>query len=220
MAPFDHLLKIMLRPWVVICYLSFVVVSFLYFDQPIAWFFYEEGLRAKLPVLYWLTQLGTGEFYIAALFLLALFYRYVRPNKTSEIRSWFLWLCVVVPYLVCCVLKISLGRARPELLFSHQLYGFYGLHFQPKYWSFPSGHTTTLMGLVFGLIILFPRYCYAFFITGVLLISTRILLTNHYLSDVLTSGYLTFLEVALVLFVLRRKDWLSHVWQPMNSRAT
>jgi len=214
MAPFDRLLKTMLRPWVVVCYLSFMILSFLYFDQPIARFFYGMDLRDKLPFIAWITRLGTGEFYIAGLFLLALFYRYIRPNGIWEIRGWFLWLCVVIPYLICGVLKVCLGRARPELLFDHQLYGFYGPHFiNYQYWSFPSGHTTTIMGLVFGLIILFPRYCYAFFFPGLLLVSTRIILTNHYLSDVLTTGYLTFLEVALVLFVLRRKEWLTSAWE-------
>jgi len=208
MTPFERLEKNMLRPWVIISYLCFVVLSFLYFDQPIALFFHDKNLGIKLPIIRWFTHLGTGELYVIGLFLLALFYRYIRPNKKNEVRSWFLWLCVLVPYFICAILKINLGRARPELLFDNQLYGFYGLHFDSHYWSFPSGHTSTITGLVLGLIILFPRYCYAFFLSGLLLVSTRVFLTSHYLSDVLTTGYLTFLEVALLIWILRRKAWL------------
>lgn len=216
MVPFEQVLKMMLRPWVAACYLSVVVLSFLYVDQPIAWFFYDLDLRTKLPFLYWLTTLGTGEFYIVGLFLLVLFFRYVRPDKPSEARSWFLWCCVVIPYVICGLLKVSLGRARPELLFDSQLYGFYGFHLQAIYWSFPSGHTTTIMGLVFGLIILFPRYCTALLWSGFLLISTRVLLTNHYLSDVLTTSYLTMMEVAVLLWIMRRKAWLIFAFRPMR----
>jgi membrane-associated phospholipid phosphatase len=220
MAPFDHVLKTMLRPWVVLCYFSIVILSFFYFDQPVAWFFYHLNMKEKLPFVYWLTHLGTGEIQVVALLLLAVFFRYVRRNKIWEIRSWFLWLCVTIPYLLCIVLKIFMGRARPALLFESQIYGFYGLRFDHGYWSCPSGHTSTMMGLVFGLMILFPRYCYAFFSAGLLVISTRVLLTNHYLSDVLFTGYLVLLEVGLLLFVLRRKAWLSPVCQPMNCMAT
>ena len=220
MSPFDRSLKTMLQPWVAISWLSFVVLSFFYLDEPIARFFYELDLRSKLPVLYWLTNLGVGEFYIAGLFLLAMFYRYVRPNQLKQTRSWFLWLCIIFPYVVCLVLKVCLGRARPELLFSHHIYGFFGLHFQHMYWSFPSGHTTTIMGLVFGFIVLFPRYCYLFFFAGLMVVSTRVLLTNHYLSDVLMTSYLTLLEIGLVLLFLRRKAWLNAAYQPMNDLAT
>lgn len=220
MVPFERLLKVMLQPWVAASYLGFVVLSFLYFDQSIAWFFYDLDLKTKLPIVYWLTKLGTGELYIVGLFLLILYFRYVRPNKTSETRSVFLWLCVFVPYMICAALKLCLGRARPALLFDNQIYGFFGFHLQSSYWSCPSGHTSTIMGLVAGLIILFPRYCYLFLCSGLLLISTRVLLTNHYLSDVMATAYLTFMEVAVLLWIMRRKAWLTSALQPMNFMPT
>ena len=209
MTPFERIEKNMLRPWVAIPYLCFVTMSFLYFDQSIALYFHQMNLRLKLPFIHWLTHLGTGELYVAGLFILALYFRYVRPIKKHEVRCWFLWLCVFVPYFICAILKINLGRARPELFFDKQLYGFYGFHLNSQYWSFPSGHTSAITGLGLGLVILFPRYCYAFVMSGLLLISTRVLLTNHYCSDVLTTVYLTSLEIVLLVLVLRRKAWLT-----------
>ena len=164
--------------------------------------------------------MGLGEFHGLLLALLFLFFRYVRPNKTWETRCLFLWLCLMVPYAICLVFKIALGRARPELLFDHQLYGFYGLHFKALYWSFPSGHTTTIISLTCGLIILFPRYMYGFLSLGLMVALTRILLTNHYLSDVMTTSYLTILEVGLLVFILRRKAWLTSVCQPLTNLPT
>lgn len=209
MAPFDRFLKTMLRPWVAGCYLGIVVLSFFYFDKLSAYYLHDLNLQVKLPFIYWLTCIGAGEIYISALFLLALFCRYILRNKEWEARTWFLWLCILFPYLICGVLKVTLGRARPDLLFDSQLFGFYGMHFTSTYWSFPSGHTTTIMALVLGLSIIFPRHCCAFLMTGILVVSTRVLLAQHYLSDVMATSYLTLLEVGLLLMVLRRKDWLT-----------
>ncbi len=213
MEPFDRLFKQMLRPWVAAGYVGFVILSFFFFDRPVAWFFHGLDLTNKLPFLHWLTRLGVSEFYVIGLFLFSLFFRYVVRNKTWEARCWFLWLCVLVPYLVCGVVKVLLGRARPELLFSGDVYGFYGFHTQGVFWSFPSGHTTVIMSLVSGLSILFPRHFPALFTAGVLVVSTRILLTQHYLSDVFASSVLALLEVGLVWFIVRRQHWLEPAFQ-------
>lgn len=203
----DRLLLLMISPWVVLSYFGFVIVSFLYFDKPIAYYFHDLNLRTTQEWIYWCTQLGEGLIYIVSLGLLALFFRYIRPNKQREERSWFLCLCVLIPYFICGVLKVTLGRARPDLLFSEHLYGFYGFHAHSPFWSMPSGHTTTIMSLVFGLSFLFSRYSLIFILAGTALVLTRIILTHHYLSDVLVSSYLAFLEVGLLVYILKRQTW-------------
>ncbi len=45
MKPFDRLVMIMTKPWVVGCYLGFLVLLFLYLDKPIAIFFHDLNLR-------------------------------------------------------------------------------------------------------------------------------------------------------------------------------
>jgi membrane-associated phospholipid phosphatase len=102
-----------------------------------------------------------------------------------------------------------LGRSRPELLFNDGLYGFYGLKLSSKFWSFPSGHTSTIMGFVFGLCIVFPRDMYAFILTGFTIATSRILLTHHFLSDVLMATYLSFLEISLFYYWVKRKKWMT-----------
>lgn len=211
MSCFDQALKTIIKPWFVIIYLCFTAISFFYFDKPTAFYFHHLALKTSFPPIFWLTKFGTGAVYMVFFLLAALFFRYIRHNKQWEARSWFLWLCVLVPNLICGILKVLIGRARPELLFDHQLYGFYGPHINELYWSFPSGHTTTVTALVLGLSILLPRFCYIFLIVGLTVISTRILLTNHYVSDVMLTGYLTTMEIGLLLFYLRQKHWLVSV---------
>ena len=192
-------------PWVMVSFIELIFLSVLYFDRPIADYFHAIDSRHNLYILNWVTKLGLGPLYFVPLLLLALFFRYVRRNRTWEARFWFLWLCALVPSIICLILKMVLGRARPDLLFSDQLYGFYGWHTKADFWSFPSGHTTTVMGFIFGLCALFPRYCYAFILLGLVVISSRIMLTHHYLSDVMIATYLALLEVGLLLWWLKTR---------------
>jgi len=207
-TPFERLLKIMIKPYVLMSYLALIILSILYADRPIAYYFHAFNFHWGLPFLKGLTLFGASIFYIGPLFILALYFRYVHVNKVWEKRSWFLWLCVFIPNSICLLLKIGIGRARPDLLFKEHLYGFYGFKTHAPYWSFPSGHTTTVMGLMFGLCILFPRYSYAYLLFGVLVVITRVMLTHHYLSDVLTAGYLTLIEVGLLYYWLKSKNRL------------
>lgn len=205
MTTFDNILKQMMRWWVVIGYLSLTVGSFFYFDKSIAYYFHGLDVKNSFPVIYWITKLGIGVVDIMALLLLALIFRYMYKNKKFEMRSWFLFLCALIPNLICLVLKMTLGRARPELLFDEHLFGFYGFHTSSQFWSMPSGHTTTVMGIAFGLCVLFPRYCIAFILCGIGIVSTRVFLADHYLSDVLATTYLTLLEVGGLLYFTRQR---------------
>ena len=195
---FDRWVDTALKPWVVMLYVIGLVISFVYIDRWIAYYFHDHPVNALWPILYRLTDLGLGAVYLIPLFLLALFFRYVSPQRLWERRAWFLWGSVLVPSLICLVLKILLGRARPELLFSEHLYGFYGFHRHASFWSFPSGHTTAVMGFVFGVSALFPRYAYAVLIYGLLVALSRVLLTQHFVSDVMIASGLALVEVGLM----------------------
>jgi membrane-associated phospholipid phosphatase len=212
-TPFERLFAIMINPLIVASYIGLVILSFFYLDKPIAYYFHSIDLNNNFYILNWLTHIGSSGLCISVLFLLALFFRYIQHNKAAEQRTWFLVLCVFLPTVICLVLKIILGRARPELLFSDHLYGFYGFHTQSLFWSLPSGHTTTVTGLIFGLIILFPRYVYVFLLAGIVGVSTRILLTQHFLSDVLTAAYLALLEIGFLMWWLRRQNYLVKLLQ-------
>ncbi|KTD21375.1 phosphatase PAP2 family protein [Legionella londiniensis] len=208
MTPFQRLFSTLTNPWVATIYWGFIAISFIYFDLPVAKYLHQLDLRHNFPLLNWLTKLGIGGIYFVGFFLLGLFFRYVYPKKQWEYKAWFLWFCVVIPSTICLFLKVTLGRARPGLYFDDQLYGFYWLQKNAPFWSFPSGHTTNIMGLVFGLSIIFPRFGYYFIVPGFCITLTRVLLTHHYLSDVLAAAYLAMLEIGLFYIWLKRKYWL------------
>lgn len=211
MSPFDRLFSIMTKTWVSTSFIALVVLSFLFLDKRIAVYFYQLDLKGFELVLHAVTSLGIVEVYVAGLFLLALFFRYVYRKREYEAYSWFLWLCVLLPNVICLALKVGLGRARPELWFEKQLYGFYGFHLKSTYWSFPSGHTTTMMGLTLGLTVLFPRGGYWFILLGLLASISRIILVKHYLSDVLMAAYLALVEIGVLVWWLRKNQKLLQI---------
>ena len=200
----------MINPLVVIISVGFFLISYFFLDRPIAEYFHLVDFKINMEVIGWLTKLGSNALYLGPLFILALFFRYLYCNKKWEVRVWFLWLCVLIPDLICLLLKIVFGRARPLLFFNEHLYGFYWMKWDVPYWSFPSGHTTTIMGFIFGLSILFPRYFYELVLLGLMVVLSRVFLTEHYLSDVLASSYLVLVELGLSLIGLRYKK--NHVY--------
>lgn len=216
----ERLLQFMLKPRAMFSVFFLTGLSFFFIDRSIATYVYSLNLKANWPWLSWITHLGLGEVYFGLFLTLALFFRYISTNPKLEARIWFLLLCVSIPDIICLGLKVILGRARPELLFSSDLYGFYGFHLEPSFWSFPSGHTTSIFGLIFGLCIVFPRYRVSFFLLGIIVATSRILLNCHYLSDIMTASYLTLVEIAIVLNILQRKSWLAPAWSKQyNSKA-
>lgn len=213
MTPFNRLLSTMMKPWVIILYIAFLVISYNYIDRPLAAYLHAADLENTIPILPWITRLGLGGLYMPGFLAAALFFRYIQKNRVWEARFWFLWFCVVTTSAICVGLKILLGRARPEMWFQKHDYGFFGLQTKAAYWSFPSGHTSTIMGAVFGLSILFPRYTKSFISAGFLIALSRVLLTRHYLSDVASATMLALLEVGLLLWIFQKKSWLTLAWQ-------
>lgn len=197
-----------------------VAFCFLFVDRPLAEYLFAVDLRHNFKLLGLFTKLGAGFFYFTVFGLGVLIFRYIRINAELEAKFRFLLLCVLIPSTLCGFLKVLLGRARPSMLLEGQFYGFYGLQTHAPFWSFPSGHTTTIMAVAVGISLLYPRSSYFVLILGFLVAVSRILLNHHYLSDVLAATYLVFIEIAALLWVLRRQQWLELAWKKSNAQCS
>jgi len=200
----------MKKPWVIIFYLLFVVLAYYFVDRSLATYFHQLDLRSTMHSLNILSALGQWMVYLLLFFFAALFFRYIQINSRYEARSWYLFGCVLIANLICFVIKITLGRARPDLLFSSDYFGFYWFKFSSSYWSFPSGHTTTVIALAAGLGVIFPRYFYAVLMVALLVAATRVLLYHHYLSDVMSAFYLSLLAVGFFTQFLQLNNKKRH----------
>lgn len=205
MTQFEKTVSWMKKPWVMGVYAIFVVLAYSIADRPVATFFYQLNIGTKLPLLAMLTALGKWTVYAILLFSGGLYFRYIRINPVYEIRTWYLLGCVLVANFICLVLKVALSRARPDLLFSSNEFGFYWFQLKGNYWSFPSGHVTTVVSLAAGLGVIFSRYFYVFLVLACFIAATRVLLCFHYLSDVMIAFYLTLLVVSFFTDFFKKK---------------
>lgn len=211
MIAFERLFVFMSKPRNILGALLMVLIAYYWIDRSLAIWVFNHHFQEKLFFLKGLTLLGGHILVISILVAIALFFRYVKPKQLWEERAWFLSICVLVPNLIALVLKVFLGRARPDLFFQEGLYGFFGFQTQSVYWSCPSGHTTTIMALAFGLSILFPKRTFAFIIVALCIAATRIFLLKHFMSDVMTASFLALIEIGLIEWVIKRYQYFKLV---------
>ena len=204
----QRILKGLLNPITVLLMVATISIFYFYVDLDAAKIFSNWNLQTYITVLTWVTNAGDGL--IVILFLMGgLYFRYINKHTIWELRFWFILQCIVLSGLICFILKMLFGRARPAQWFNVHEYGFYGLNINSAYWSFPSGHTTTILSIAFGLCVLFPRY-WVLFVTPCFFVGlSRILLGYHYLSDVFVASYLTLLEVMTLTYFLYKKGWFA-----------
>jgi lipid A 4'-phosphatase len=176
-----------------------VGLSVAFLDVPLARYFHDGGpaLHHAFRII---TALGvsTGYLIVAAVLALGFYFAAQRIADAARARlfaenaarAFFVFLAVALSGLVGIILKPIFGRARPKLLFADHVYGFtwHGAH--ADYWSFPSGHTLTIVGLAAALSLIHPRGRPFYIAAAVLVAASRVVLTQHYLSDVLAAAFI------------------------------
>jgi membrane-associated phospholipid phosphatase len=161
-----------------------------------------------MPVLKLITALGKWQIYIVLFLVAGLYCKWISKNDELAKKAWFLLSCIVLSSFVNCILKITFSRARPELLFSLNEYGFYWFRLKDAYWSLPSGHAVTITALAAGLSVAIPRSLYFVWVLALLVLATRVLLYYHYLSDVVTGFYVALLIVGIITLYFKKYNWL------------
>jgi membrane-associated phospholipid phosphatase len=170
--------------------LVLAAISYMYFDRPISLYFHEQITGSLFKFFNMSSKLGFGLTYFVFFLLLALFAQYILKKRPLAQKSFFIFMCVFSAGVVCDVLKILLGRARPAEFLNNHVYGFFFLQTHNNMWSFPSGHATVIAALAFALSYLIPKYWWAFFSLMFYIALTRLLINAHFLSDVIIGLYL------------------------------
>jgi membrane-associated phospholipid phosphatase len=188
----------------VIC-LIMTVISYLFWDIPSAIYCRELNPSIK-NIAELITILGITTWYIVVSLVLFLFFRFIYKNKLNEARSLFVFLSLSLTGIFITIIKWIAGRHRPIDLFNQGSFGFDYCGVGYELTSFPSGHAQTMFTLATALTILFPRWGLPlFFIAGAVSIS-RIILTAHYLSDVIAGACIGILFTLAVKYLFDRKQ--------------
>lgn len=116
----------------------------------------------------------------------SIFFCFLVFGKKRRAAKTFLLLSVAiaVSYLICYTFKGVLGRARPELLFTQNIYGFFYFTTNFSYQAFPSGHSTTISAFFGILSCFFPRCSLPFLGLALLMAFSRVVTETHFLSDI------------------------------------
>jgi len=174
-----------------------VTLCYLYVDIPVTKFFHPYKGTLFYDVVNTLTRLGDGQWYLVPSLLLYLFYR--KRDAIIARGSLFVFGTAAISGILVNILKPIFARYRPKLYFREELYGFDWFHTGHAYNSFPSGHSTTVIGAWLAFALLAPKYRVAFLTVGVALALTRVAVTAHYVGDVIAGGFLGA-TVTLVLY--------------------
>ena len=164
------------------------VISYIFSDIQVAVWFHTHNNSWTDDVFNIITDIGESQWYlVAGIVLFAVF------RKTNPFRAYsglYLFMSVAVSGISADIIKYIAGRARPILYFSQHLYGFNCFHYDYEWISFPSGHAATAFSAAIVLTILYPRWRILFLFSGALIAFSRILLTQHYVSDVIAGSFL------------------------------
>lgn len=178
--------------------LLFCLVSFFFFDKPLTLFFHRLDTGLWHSTWETITRAGQSEWYlVGGLLLYAGFWKW---NRRISVKGLFLFSTVAVSGLAADLVKIVLCRARPTLFLQQGIFGFdlFGWHFDYAWQSFPSGHSATALSAALSLSLLFPRFRPAFIIAGVTVAASRVVLCQHYLSDIVAGSALGVATTALL----------------------
>jgi membrane-associated phospholipid phosphatase len=190
------------------------VVSYNYWDIPLA--YYCKALsRSLLDIAEIVTISGESRWYYILIVPAYVVLRFVWKNKLWSMRILFLFVSISASGLINMLVKWLVGRNRPINMFNNGRFGFD--YFQTIYEanSFPSGHAVTAFTLATALSILFPSLRIPAFIAAVAIGISRVVLTSHYLSDVVAGAGIGILCALAVKYFFDRY----HIELVRNPRA-
>ncbi|WP_345991460.1 phosphatase PAP2 family protein [Sulfurimonas sp. HSL-1716] len=204
--------------------LLFIIFAYLYLDKNIARYFLARASTYEAAGDF-ISIFGESYWYIGAALIGFLFFGFFKKNELYKQRFLFLLYTNLFSGLLSIILKNIFGRIRPWglrkggdeygfLLFQNFDMGFVEkmkYHFvtladaPTTYTSFPSGHSTTVFAVFTYLILLFPRYLYLWLGISVILVSGRIMDSDHFLSDITAGALLGTLSTLFLYSKLKEK---------------
>jgi membrane-associated phospholipid phosphatase len=177
--------------------LLLIILSYYFVDVPVA-IFCRHIDQNILQVFNWITELGISTWYLVASLFLFVIFRFYRKNRVNANRALFIFSAVALSGIAAIVVKLTIARYRPIIFFEKGVYGFDFFNGGYEYNSFPSGHAATIFSLATAMSIFWPKYRAFFFVVAFAVALSRIVLTSHFVSDVIAGALIGSLTVLLL----------------------
>ena len=169
------------------CGLGFLI-AYRWIDIPLA-----SALQTIDPVTHaifgFITKLGEGGVYLVPLAGLMV-WTWRKRERLWTLRAAFVFVTIAVPGILADIMKPVFARARPVLFFREHAFGFTWGSPHANAWSFPSGHSVTVAALAVALYAIYPPAWPAYALLALVVMASRIILDQHYLSDVIAGFYI------------------------------
>lgn len=191
-------------PYFGFAWLVLAALSYFFIDLDLTQYVHNSVNSTMVEVNEYISQIGKGIYWIIgglAWFVLA---KYWFKSPKQAYAAIFLITAVVLSGLICNLIKVCVGRARPVMWFHEQLYGFYFFKTEAAMRSFPSGHSTTITAAMMAIGLSFRRMWLGCLVLALLVCFSRIVVQAHYLSDVLVGMYLGTLVTLLIYPIFSR----------------
>lgn len=184
-------------------------------DQIVGLYFMNESVKALVyaPARQW-TDLGLFEPYIIIAVLSTLLFQVITPRIPSlkdykELQYLGKWglnfiAALILSGILTHIVKFFVGRQRP-----HQSPDFYPLNFEPlnTHWyfhSFSSGHSQVALTAATMFAVLFPRFRWVFFILAASICVTRVIVHDHFVSDIIFGAFVGYAGALISLRLMSR----------------
>lgn len=189
----------------VVLYAVLMIGSFLFLDREVTEYFFELKNSDFVYVMKYVTRLGEATLYLAAALVIYLVHR--KGNRMYAQKARFFIAVILLSGILVNVFKWVIGRFRPVEWIKNEVYGFDNFSFlEYTANSFPSGHATTAFAIGISLMLLFPKYRAVFLLFAVTVALSRVVLYQHYLSDVMAGAVVG----SVTAYVLYRKMLQHH----------
>jgi membrane-associated phospholipid phosphatase len=167
----------------------FFIVSYYFFDIPITEFFNQ--FQSVIHPIAKCIAVGFNGIVVLGVFSILLLLSFVIPKMHTYKKPLFtLFILLVLGQIFLMVVKVCVGRSRPELWLTQHIYTFKPFTTAREYLSFPSGHTINVILIFSYLAIVCPKYRVIFWCLGFGISFFRVLSLQHYFSDWLFTAYL------------------------------
>lgn len=164
-----------------------IVISYWFIDLPVARYLHTLGQETR-DLFEWITKAGVSTTYLIVSAGLFIFFRWIGKHRFRADCALLFFSSIALSGIVTNILKFLVGRLRPKVFFESGLYGFEPFHVGYEFNSFPSGHATTVFAVAATCSFFLPKYSVPFFVFAAIVAISRLVLTAHYLSDVLAGA--------------------------------
>lgn len=190
---------------VAIALLIFSIISFNFLDSHIANYMHQQFTHDTwvYQTCTWIAKITSPSDVLYAMLGIVFLGAYMVLKDKHKLAQQCAYITVtyLLLFVVVAILKFTLARYRPAMMFDHQQYGLSWFNSDYLTTSMPSGHTSMNFAVIFPLIVLIYNQhkvlSWVLIGYGTMVAISRVMMTAHYTADVAIGTALALLMTSI-----------------------